>query len=83
MFLVEPNVDFANHADDNTIYDAGDNIDEVIFSLQESSKKLLKWFDDNQMKTNEDKYRLIVNTMNLLKLKLETFQLKIVVVKSC
>ena len=38
LFLVVQNVDFASYADDNTIYDAGDNIDEVIFSLQESSK---------------------------------------------
>ena len=56
------NVDFASYADDNTIYDAGDNIDEVIFSLQESSKKLFKWFADNQMKANEDKCHLIVST---------------------
>ena len=40
LFLVVQNVDFASYADDNTIYDAGDNIDEVMFSLQESSKKL-------------------------------------------
>ena len=40
LFLVVQNVDFASYADDKTIYDAGDDIDEVIFSLQESSKKL-------------------------------------------
>ena len=40
MFFVQ-NVDFASYDDDNTIYDAGDNIGEVIFSLQESSKKFL------------------------------------------
>ena len=47
LFLVVQNADFASYADDNTIFDAGDNIDEVIFSLQESSKKLFKWFADN------------------------------------
>ena len=62
FFLVVQNVNFASYADDNTIYDAGDNIDEVIFSLQESSKKLFKWFADNQMKANEDKCHLIVST---------------------
>ena len=40
LFLVVQNIDFVSYADDNTIYDAGDNIDEVIFSLQGSSKKL-------------------------------------------
>ena len=40
-FVVQ-NVDFASYADDNTTYDAGDNIDEVIFSWQDSSKNLFK-----------------------------------------
>ena len=61
-FLVVHDFDFANYADGNAIYDAGDNIDEVIISLPESSKKLFKWFTDNQMKTNEDNCHLIVNT---------------------
>ena len=55
LFFVVDNADFASYADDNAIYDAGDNIEEVIFSLQEYSKKLFKWFTDNQMKTNEEK----------------------------
>ena len=55
IFLVVQNVDFAGYADSNTIYDADDNIDEVIFSLQESSKKRFEWFADNQIKVNEDK----------------------------
>ena len=55
IFLVVQNVDFAGYADNNTIYDADDNIDEVICSLQESSKKLFEWFADNQIKVNEDK----------------------------
>ena len=48
--------------DDNTIYHAGDVIDKVILFLKEYSKKLFKWFPDKQMKTNEDKYHLIVST---------------------
>ena len=59
LFLIVQNVDFASYADDNIIYDAGENIDEVKFSLQKSSKKLFKWFADNQMRTNEDKCHLI------------------------
>ena len=70
------NVDFASYADDNTIYDAGDSIDEVIFSLQESSKKLFKWFYDNQIKTNEDKFHLIVSTNELTKIQIGDFSIK-------
>ena len=70
------NVDFASYADDNTIYDAVENIDEIIFSLQESSKKLFKWFADNQMKTNEDKCHLIVSTNELTEIQRGDFTIK-------
>ena len=72
MFLVVQNVDFASLADDNTIYDKGDNIDEVILSLQESSKKLFKWFADNEMKT-EDKSHLIVSKNELTEIQIGDF----------
>ena len=71
------NVDFKSYADDNTIYNAGDNIDEIIFSLQESSKKLFKWFVDNQMKTNDDKCQLNVSTNELTKIQIGDFSIKI------
>ena len=57
-----PHSDFASYADDNTIYYAGDNIDDVTLSLKESSTKLFKWFTANQMKCNTDKCYLIVTT---------------------
>ena len=61
----------ASYADDNTIYDTGD-----IFSLQEFSKKLFKWFADNQMKTNEDKCYLIVSTNELTEIQIGDFSIK-------
>ena len=77
------NVDFASYADDNTIYDAGDNIDEVIFSLQKSSKKRFKWFADNQMKANEDKCYLIVSTNELTEIQIGDFTIKNSPSESC
>ena len=41
LFLVVRTVDFSSYDDNNTIYDEGDNIYEVIFYLQESSKNFL------------------------------------------
>ena len=78
LFLVVQNVDFASYAGDNTIYDAGDSgsIDEVIFSLQKSSKKLFKWFADNQMKTNKEKCHLIVSTNELTEIQIGDFSIK-------
>ena len=51
--------DFSSYADDNTIYDSGNSIGEVISSLQESAEKLFQWFSHNQMKGNTDKCHLI------------------------
>ena len=62
MFLVISNTDFSSYADDNTIYDSGNNIDDVISSLQESAEKLFQWFSHNQIKGNTDKCHLIVST---------------------
>ena len=76
LFLVAENVDFASYTDGNTIYDAGDQIDEVIFSLQESSRQLFKWFADYQMKTNEDKFHLTVSTNELTEIKIGDYSVK-------
>ena len=76
LFLVVQNVDFASYADDNTIYDAGERIDEVIFCLQESSKKRFKWLADNQMKTNEDKCLLIESTNEFTEIQIGDFSIK-------
>ena len=35
LFLVISDTDFSSYADDNTIYDSGNSIDEVVSSLQE------------------------------------------------
>ena len=62
LFLVISNTDFCSYADDNTIYDSGNSIDDVISSLQESAEKLFQWFSHNQMKGNTDKCHLNVST---------------------
>ena len=45
-------MDIANYADNNTPYVTADDMDEVV---------LLKWFSDNLVKDNADKYHLPVN----------------------
>ena len=70
------NIDFASYAEDSTIYDAGENMDEVMFSLQESSRKLFRWYADNQMKTNEDKCHLVVSTNELTEIQIGNFSVK-------
>ena len=67
FFFIVKYVNFACYADDNTIYQSGRNVDDVINDLQLSAENLFPWFSDNQMKGNTDKCHLIMST-NLLKL---------------
>ena len=62
LFLVIKETKFASYADDNTLYDAGNAIKDVISSLQESSDKLFKWFFDNQMQGYSGKCHVILST---------------------
>ena len=45
--IVILNIDFTSYADDNTIYNACDNVDIVAKTLRMSAEKLFKWFKDN------------------------------------
>ena len=56
------NVDFASYADDNTHFFVGKDLDDVISKLQNASKTLFQWFNDNQMKANLDKCRFICSS---------------------
>ena len=44
LFLIMKETEFTRYTDDNNLYDAGNNIKDVILSLQESSEKLFKGF---------------------------------------
>ena len=63
-------VEFASYADDNTPFFVGNDLSDVILKLQNASKTLLKWFNDNQMKANPDKRHFIcsssVKTCNMI-----------------
>ena len=71
LFLVVKDVNFASFADDNTIYQSGRNVDDVINDLQLSAEKLFRWFSDNRMKRNTDKCHWIMSTNNTAELKVE------------
>ena len=56
------NVNFASHADDNTIYNSARKIDSFIMLLQELARIILQWFLESQINGNIDKYHLIMST---------------------
>ena len=51
-------IGFESYADDNTPYATENDIEGVIFKLQNSSKMIFQWFMDSQMKANPDKMSL-------------------------
>ena len=64
LFLVVKDVNFASYAEDNTIYQSANNVEDVINDMQLSAEKLFRWFSDNQMKGNTDKCHLIMSRNN-------------------
>ena len=75
-------VNFASYADDNTIYQSGKTVDDVINGLQVSAEKLFKWFSDNQMKGNTDKCHLIMSTEDAPELQIGNSWIKTSTVRS-
>ena len=61
LFSVLNDVEFTSYADYNTPYVIKKNIRSVIKSFENTSIELFKWFSDNQMKTNLEKYHLIAS----------------------
>ena len=61
LFLVMKETEFTSYADDKTLYDAGNTIEVVTDSIQESFERLFKWFSDNQMQGNSGKCHLILS----------------------
>ena len=55
IFFIMENTDIASYAGDNTLYNTGNSIEEVIQKLEIASKTLFQWFSDNKLKANPDK----------------------------
>ena len=62
IFLMLYDIDVTCYADDNTHFKSCDYVDAVDKTLKMSAEKLLKRFENNQMKSNTDKYHLILHT---------------------
>ena len=48
--------------DDNTPYMIADNVVDLTTYLEQTSNGLSEWFKNNLLKSNADKYRLLVST---------------------
>ena len=76
LFFIMNKTEFASYADDNTPYTSGQNIDNVIRSLENDSVRLFKWFSDNQMKANKDKCHLPLINKERVTMKIRETEIK-------
>ena len=60
IFLFVEKSKIANYADDNTPYAIETNIESLLQTLEEETSIILKWFQDNEMKSNNDKCHLLI-----------------------
>ena len=49
-----------NFADDNTVSTTADNIDHLLLTLKHELELAVKWFMDNQMIVNLDKFQVMI-----------------------
>ena len=63
IFFIE-NSDLLNYADDNTITAWANSIRELINTLESESDIAIKWFKDNEMIVNPDKFQAIITSKN-------------------
>ena len=68
LFFIMDDISFASYADDNTPYTVGNDMEDVIFKLQNSAKILFQWFMDNRTKSNPDKCHFICSTNDTVNL---------------
>ena len=62
LFLFVPDIGLANYADDNTPHATDKYLETVLKNFEQGSDTLLKWFTDNLLKANPEKYHLLVST---------------------
>ena len=62
MFLILKTTNVTRYADDNTPFVVRENTTNNIKVLGDIGENLTKWFSDNQMKLNTDKYHILLNS---------------------
>ena len=60
IFFLIKKTNIANYADDNTAYTFENKVASLLKTLENETTIILKWFHINEMKSNDDKCRLII-----------------------
>ena len=75
LFFIVNSTDIANYVNANTPYATANDIDSLIASLEEASKSLFTWFDNNLMKSNADKCHLLVSSNEKVTIKIGSHEI--------
>ena len=67
LFFFLKDVGICNFADDTTTYISDESLENVLKSLEKNSMLAIRWFENDYMKLNTDKCRLIVRVINMNK----------------
>ena len=60
LFLFIQNCKLYNYADDNWMISSSPDINAILTNLKHDCKNAIKWFGDNSMKANPDKFQFMV-----------------------
>ena len=60
IFLFIEKTEICNFADDNAIYDCGEDLSNILENLKHDLKILLKWFRINSLQANPGKFQFII-----------------------
>ena len=60
IFMFIEKTEICNFADDNTIYDCGEDLSNILENLKHDLKILLKWFRINSLQANPGKFQFMI-----------------------
>ena len=60
MYMLIAGCRIYNYADDNTISVEGTHLRDIRLKIEDQTKRLIQWYEDNYMKVNPDKFQAIV-----------------------
>ena len=75
MLFTVSDIDIASYADDNTHYMIADNVDDLITSLEQASDSFFEWFENNRLRSNADKYHLLVSANDRVSMNVDGFKI--------
>ena len=62
LFFIIKDIDIASYADDTTPFIVENDLEDVITSLEKASVDLFNWFKNNRLKSNADKFHVLIST---------------------